>query len=405
MQIVIIGASAAGLACLSTLGRIAPQAKITIVSAEPYSPYSRCLLTYYIGRSLTEEELMISSPADYPSSVRFLAGQRAEQIDAATKTVRLSGGDTLGYDKLLIAVGADAVKPIYCDEEKGTFTLRTLDDAKKIAGSTNSKAVVTGGGFIGIKTAYGFLERHVKTEMVIASPHPLAMVLDEASARYLERDLKAMGLGITTGDDIATVGIHNCTVNVALVSGKVLACDVVVVGKGVKPSVDLARDAGIKINEGITVSEYLETSAPEVFAAGDCCETLDLARNKVQLIGLWPAAVEQGYYAALNMAGYKSRYPGSVAMNSVKTKSFHLISAGVLKGEAGLTIHEKYVPLKKQFRKIACRGNVPVGMAFYNCPEEAGLFVNLIKKAVPLIADPEKIVNGEVAVSDLMKPL
>ncbi len=405
MNIVIIGSSAAGLSCLNTLCKISPQAKITVISAERYSPYSRCLLTYYLGNSMTEQELTISSPSDYPSDVRFILGQKAEQIDTQRKTVRLSDGKELGYDKLLIAVGADAIKPKYYAEGKRTFTLRYLDDAKKIADTTKGKAVVLGGGFVGIKTAYGLLERNIKTDMVITSPYPLAMVLDEASARYIEKDLVDMGIGITTRDDVADISLHKNALKVYLSSGRVLESDVVVVGKGVKPSVDLAKASGIKVNEGISVNEYLETSAPDIFAAGDCCETIDLARNKLQIIGLWPVAVEQGYFAALNMSGNRSRYPGSIAMNSLKTKAFHLISAGLLKGEPGLTVYEKHIPSRKQFRKIAFRGDVPVGMAFYNCPEEAGLFVNLIKKAMPLIVKPEKVVNGDVSISDILKPL
>ncbi len=405
MNVVIIGASAAGLSCLNTLCTISPQSKITVISAERYSPYSRCLLTYYLGKSMTEQELTISSPADYPSNVQFILGQKAEQIDVQRKTVRLSDGKELGYDKLLIAVGADAVKPKYYAEGRGTFTLRYLDDAKKIAETTKGSAVVLGGGFVGIKTAYGLLERNIKTDMVVASPYPLAMVLDEPSARYIEKDLAELGIGIVTREDVADISLHKNQLKVYLSSGRALETDVVVVGKGVKPSVDLAKASGIKVNEGISVNEYLETSAPDIFAAGDCCETLDLARNKLQIIGLWPAAVEQGYFAALNMSGTRSRYPGSIAMNSMKTKAFHLISAGILKGERGLTVYEKYIPSRKQFRKIAFRGDVPVGMAFYNCPEEAGLFVNLIKKAVPLIVKPEKVVTGDVSISDIMKPL
>ena len=405
MNIVIIGSSAAGLSCLNTLCKISPQAKITVISAERYSPYSRCLLTYYLGNSMTEQELTISSPSDYPSDVRFILGQKAEQIDTQRKTVRLSDGKELGYDKLLIAVGADAIKPKYYAEGKRTFTLRYLDDAKKIADTTKGKAVVLGGGFVGIKTAYGLLERNIKTDMVITSPYPLAMVLDEASARYIEKDLTELGIGIITREDVVDISLHKNALKVYLSSGRVLESDVVVVGKGVKPSVDLAKASGIKVNEGISVNEYLETSAPDIFAAGDCCETIDLARNKLQIIGLWPVAVEQGYFAALNMSGTRSLYPGSIAMNSLKTKAFHLISAGLLKGEPGLTVYEKHIPSRKQFRKIAFRGDVPVGMAFYNCPEEAGLFVNLIKKAMPLIVKPEKVVNGDVSISDILKPL
>jgi NAD(P)H-nitrite reductase large subunit len=405
MNIVIIGSSAAGLSCLNTLCKISPQAKITVISAERYSPYSRCLLTYYLGNTMTEQELTISSPSDYPSNVRFILGQKAEQIDVQRKTVCLSDGKELVYDKLLIAVGADAIKPKYYAEGKRTFTLRYLDDAKKIADTTKGRAVVLGGGFVGIKTAYGLLERNIKTDMVVTSPYPLAMVLDEASARYIEKDLTELGIGIITREDVVDISLHKNVLKVYLSSGRALDTDVVVVGKGVKPSVDLAQASGIKVNEGISVNEYLETSAPDIFAAGDCCETIDLARNKVQIIGLWPVAVEQGYFAALNMSGNRSRYPGSIAMNSLKTKAFHLISAGLLKGEPGLNVYEKYIPSRKQFRKIAFRNDVPVGMAFYNCPEEAGLFVNLIKKAMPLTVKPEKIVNGDVSISDILKPL
>lgn len=131
---------------------------------------------------------------------------------------------------------------------------------------------------------------------------------------------------------------------------------------------------------------------------------MDLARNKVHIIGAWPAAAEQGRIAALNMTGAESRYPGSIWTNSINTNAFHLVTAGVLKGKPGLTVYEKYIPSRKQFRRIVLRGDVPVGMAFYNCSEEAGLFFNLMKKATPLTVDPEKIVNGDVNIREIRIP-
>jgi NAD(P)H-nitrite reductase large subunit len=402
MNIVIIGASAAGLSCLNTLYAISPQAKITVISAERYSPYSRWLLPYYLGNSITEQELTISSTSDYPSNVHFILGQKAEQINAQKKTVRISDGRELGYDKLCIAVGAEAIKPKYYAEGGGAFTLRYLDDAQKIAAAAIGRAVVLGGGSVGIQTACSLLARNIKTALVIASRHPLAMVLDEASARYIEKDLLDMGVGITTHEDIYDICLHKKALKVYRSSGIALETDVVVVCKGFKPSVDLAKASGIAVNKGISVNEYLETSAPGIFAAGDCCETMDLARNKVRIIDLWLVAEEQGRCAALNMCGTRSRYPGSIEMYGLKTKAFHLISAGLLKGEPGLTVYEKYIPFRNQFRKIALRGNIPVGMAFYNCPEEAMLLVNLIKKSMPLKVNPEKIVNGDVRIRDIV---
>ncbi len=153
------------------------------------------------------------------------------------------------------------------------------------------------------------------------------------------------------------------------------------------------------------VNEFLETSAEGIYAAGDCCETMDIARKRLWVNAIWPVAVEQGYFAALNMLGMQAPYPGSIGMNSMKTRAFHLITAGVLKGGEGVSLFEKYIPSTNQFRKLAVRDNVPVGMAFYNNPEEAGVIINLIKKGTPLTVDPAKIVNNEVSMMDILKPL
>jgi NADPH-dependent 2,4-dienoyl-CoA reductase/sulfur reductase-like enzyme len=132
---------------------------------------------------------------------------------------------------------------------------------------------------------------------------------------------------------------------------------------------------------------------------------MDVVRKTPWVNAIWPVAVEQGYFAALNMSGAHTPYPGSIGMNSLKTDSFHLITAGVLKDGEGITIFEKYIPSTNQFRKLLVKDNVPVGMAFYNSPEEAGIIINLIKKGMPLTVNPRKIVNSEVSLMDILKPL
>jgi nitrite reductase (NADH) large subunit len=405
MKAVIIGMSAAGLSCLDTLLRVLPGADITVISAEKYSPYCRCLLTYYLGGKMREDQMTIKDPSSQPQNVHLIFGDSVADIAAARKTVVLSSGRKIDYDKLLIAVGASAVKPEYLEEQKRAFTLRDINDAGKIAPFIKEKAIVLGGGFVGIKTALGLIERKTRVDMIISSAYPLSMVLDEGTGRFIERDLKKMGIGIATNEDISGIEKNRDTVLVSLKSGRELATDVVVVGKGVKPRVGLARKSGISIDLGITVNEFLETSAKDIYAAGDCCETMDIARKKPWINAVWPVAVEQGYFAGLNMAGIPSAYPGSIGVNSLKTGSFHLISGGTLKERDGITIFEKYLPSTNQMRKLAVRDNVPVGMAFYNSPEDAGVVINLIKRGMPLNVRPEKIVNGEATVMDILKPL
>jgi len=405
MEIVIIGSSAAGLSCLDTLLKFSRDINVTVISEEPYKPYCRCLLTYYLGKMLNEQQMVIRDTTSYPSNTRFLFGERVASIDTTRKVVILSGGKEIGYDRLLIATGSHAKKPEYYDEEKRTFTLRFMDDAKKIEPHLRSSAIVLGGGFIGVKAALGLLERSIATTIVIASRYPLSMIADETTGRIVENDLTRMGIEIRTGEDISGIKINNATLRVSLSSGSELDSDIIIVGKGVKPRVELAKQSGIKTDTGIVVNEFFKTSAEGVYAAGDCCETMDIARNTHWINAIWPVAIEQGSYAALNMLGRQLTYPGSVGMNSLKSPVFHIITAGVLKGGDGITIYEKNMPSTNQFRKLAVRDNVPVGMAFYNNPEDAGVIVNLIKKGTPLTVDPLRIVNNEVSMMDLLKPL
>jgi NADPH-dependent 2,4-dienoyl-CoA reductase/sulfur reductase-like enzyme len=405
MNIVIVGLSAAGLSCLDTLLRFSPDASVTAISEEKYSPYCRCLLTYYLGKILKEDQMVIKDISSYPRNVRFISGERVEEIHISKKSVTLSGGKEIVYDKLLIATGSHAEKPEYYDEQKKMFTLRFLDDAKKVQQHIKDKAIVLGGGFVGIKAAYGLIERNTRVTMVVASSYPLSMIADEKTARFIEKDLKAMGIDIHTGEDIAGIKMKNDSLRVSLTSGVELAGDVIVVGKGVKPRVDLAKKSGIRTDMGIAVNEFLETSAEGVYAAGDCCETMDIARKIPWVNALWPVAVEQGYFAGLNMSGVQTPYPGSIGMNSLKTRTFHIITAGVLKADDGITFFEKYFPSTNQFRKLAVRDNIPVGMAFYNNFEDAGVIMNLIKKGTPLTVDPAKIVKNEVSMMDILKPL
>ena len=401
MNVVIVGASAAGLACLGTLLKFQPEIPITIISEENVPPYSRPLLTYYLGKEMTQAQMTIAEANQYPQNVKFLQGRSVKRIDGSRKEVILSDGETISYDKLLLATGADPIKPGYCDESRNVFTLRYMEDAKKIEKHLNESAVVVGGGFVGIKTAWGLIQRGVKVSLVIASPYPLWLVLDEGTGRFFENALKEIGIRLYTKNEVSKVEKVK-KLKVFLHSGTSLEGDVVIVGKGVAPRIELARDSGIETGLGIKVNEYLETTQKDVYAAGDCCETYDSVYRAARVNAIWPNAMDQGYCASLNMLGLRVPYPGSIGMNSIKTQTFHLITAGILWGENIIT-YEKYVPFRNQFRKIAFRDEVPVGMAFFNAPSEAGMIANLIKKGEPLKINPHKMVAGELSPRDMFE--
>jgi nitrite reductase (NADH) large subunit len=282
--------------------------------------------------------------------------------------------------------------------------LRFLEDALKIENLAVGKGIVAGGGFVGIKTAYGLKERGLEVEMVVSSPHLLSLVMNERAAVWVEKDLQSLGVILNRGDDIAEISAADRQVRAVLKSGKEIRSAVLVVGKGVIPRLELAQSAGLAVEAGILVNEFLETSEPDIFAAGDCCQALDVTRGRPWINAVWPVAVEQGYFAALNLAGTPAVYPGSIGLNSLKTPRFHLINAGLLKTAEGVTFHERQTRGKNQFRMLALRENIPVGMMFYNAPEGAGPVVNLIRRGKPLSPGlPEAIVRGEASMYDLIK--
>ena len=405
MKVVIIGSSAAGLSCLETLLRCSPGSEIAVISEEKRQPYCRCILTEYLGREIEEGFLTLRDTSHFPPNVTFILGERAGAVDPAAKTVALLSGEKVHYDKLLIATGANAVRPEYCTDENRVFTLRYIDDVYKIERFLERKATVVGGGFIGVKTAYGLKKRGIDVE-VVESLHLLSTWMDERLSMVVENELKAVGITINKGDEITSISIRNDAVTAALKSGKELESDVVVAGIGIVPRTELAQRAGIVTKTGILVNEFLETSVQDVYAAGDCCEAMDTSRNRKWVNAVWPVAVEQGYFAALNMTGMSASYPGSIAMNSLKTLDFHLITAGLLKKAEDITLYEKQIPQKRQFRMLAVRGDIPVGMMFYNAAEDAGLVIRLIRGRKPLTTvKPGEIVRGEASLYDMMKLL
>lgn len=385
MNLVVVGLSASGLACVKTLIKYGSKFKITAITDEDRL-YSRCLLTYYLGRELSEKELDIYELSEF-KDICLITNTKLKEIKREKKLIVLDNGNEIHYDKLVLAIGSNPLRPTYCKEENNVFTLRYFKDAVKIEKKLKESAIIVGGGYVGIKSAYGLYKRKVKTTMIISSPYPLSVTADEETGRMVEKKLKEMGIDIKLRLDVIEVNKKNGQTYVLLRDGTELLSDLVIVGKGVKPNIDLAKNAGLECNNGILVDGYLRTSDPDIYAIGDCAETYDLIRKETNVNAIWPCAEEQGYYCALNLLHREVPYPGTMAMNSLKMNDFHLVTAGILKGD-GITLYTQYSH-KNQLRKIALKDNLFVGMAFLNNPEDAGVYLNLLKKGDTVVSNPK----------------
>ncbi|NPV54281.1 MAG: NAD(P)/FAD-dependent oxidoreductase [Firmicutes bacterium] len=350
---VIIGNSAAGVSAAETIRRLDPEASITIISDEPHPFYSRCLTSYYIAGAISEGDMCLRGPGYY-SEMGFEAmlGRRAVRIDPEARMVFLKdefdadagdcredyAGVRVPYDRLLIATGGNAKLPdIPGAHLDGVFVLRTWNDANRILAraSRSKKAVIVGGGLVGMKVAHALYERGLAVHMLVSSGRVLSQMVDDEAGEMLRDHLEKHGLVIETRADVAEItgstgsSGRGSVEGVVTNTGRRIECQMVVTGKGVEPNIGLALGAGIETNRGILVDSRMRTSVPDIYAAGDVAEGYDVAHEGPRVNALWTQAVEQGKVAGSNMAGREREYAGGIGMNSLELFGVPVISMGI----------------------------------------------------------------------------
>ncbi len=379
---VVIGNSASGISCIEAIRSLDKDSRIVSISREPYPrPYSRCLLSYYLAGAIEKERLWIR-PENFYKDLKVEPALNAEvvSIDEKKKRIALSNKKIIDYDKLLFATGASAKRvSIKGIDKKGVFYLRTLEDAEAILSLLNNvkEVSVLGGGLIGMRAAYSLKKQDKKIRVIVKSSHIFSQMLDFESADMLKRQLESNGLEIHTGLEAVEILGKDNVEGVLLDDGNKLECQLVIIGKGVSPNLDLLKGK-VKINEGILADENLRTSNEDLFVAGDVAETFDVLEEKTAINAIWPAAIRQGKIAGLNMAGEKATYEGSCGMNSVEFFGMSAISFGIVRPKS-----EEFEELiqadfsRNIYRKVVLKNNKIVGGILVNDVEKHGVIINL----------------------------
>jgi nitrite reductase (NADH) large subunit len=384
---VVIGGSAAGLAAAEAIRHKSKDAKIAIISDEPGRPYNRPLLSFALDGTIPTD-LLFARVEHYYTSWGFesLTGNKAEGLDPQKGHVVLDNGQKVDYDVLLVATGSS---PTLLDipgiNLEGLFCFRTNKDMDGVNAclKDTTQAVVIGGGLVGIKVADALQKRGVKVTVLITSAFPLSQIADETSAAMAADVLTAKGVHfITRTSPVEIQGKNGRVARVVLENGETLPCELVVVGKGVVPNTRFLEGSGIRIERGIKTDSQLRTSFPNIFAAGDVAETLDLVSGYPDLHPLWPAAVEQGRIAGCNMTDEQIGYQGTINCNAVWVGELHMISAGITNPQAdgdykSIVYHD---PKRKVYKKIVTKDDWVVGMIFVNDIASAGVVIRLIKE-------------------------
>jgi len=402
---VIIGGVAAGTSAASKAKRIDPNADVKIIQEESVVSYAACGIPYVIEGVINNFEELIERPPDVFKSkydIDVIVNTRAHKIDSFRKQVHAtdlqSGKETIfDYDFLVVATGARAVVPnIKGVNQKGVFFIRNYSDGVKINDSTRTRdvhsSIIAGAGLIGLEMVEAFKKRghtgrgDMDVTVVEMADHILPSLLDKNMAKIVERELEANGVKIILGERVEEIlGRDGQIKGIRTSAKRDIDSDFIVLGTGVRPNSEIARDAGVELGyaNAIKVDEYMRTNIPDIFAAGDCATARNYITNKDMYLPLGTTANKQGRVAGENAAGGNAMFRGIAG--SAITKVFDLFI-----GKTGLTseeaLREGFDPVEEVIESITRAG-------YY--PGNKPIWINIVADRKSGIVLGSQIVGGE----------
>ncbi len=331
MKVVIVGLGVAGANAARAITAGRPGTAIEIYGAEPYLYYARPKLPALLAGEIDESALYFYSQDWYDQhGIVTHIGVQAERIDATAHRLVLAGGTTVTYDRLLLATGAHSfVPPIAGADQPGVFTLWTIADALRIQAYARSckRAVVIGGGLLGLEAARGLRALGLEVTVLEFMPRLMPRQLDDEGAAIFQRSIEGLGIAVRVGAATERIEGSGAPQAVVLKSGERYPADLVLIAAGGRANIQVAQASGLAVDKGIVVNSRLQTSAADVYAAGDAAE---YAGN---VYGIIPAAIEQAQVAAHNLAEIDSReYAGTMPANTLKIVGLDLTSLGQISG-------------------------------------------------------------------------
>lgn len=357
MEYLIIGNGVAGTTAAENIRRNDRDGKITIVTEEDSPFYYRIRLNDLIAGDLTEGALLAKKDQWYQEmGITLRPKTRIIEADTPSHIIVSEEGEKLSYDRLLIASGSSSfIPPVKGAEKKGVFAIRNIQDARAIISWAKGvrDVVVIGGGLLGLEAGNAFRKLDMSVTVVEFFPRLLPRQLDVKGAERLKAIMEVMGFRFRLGAKTEEIEGGDNAAAVRLEGGERIPAGMVIISAGVRPNIGLPKAMGLECDKGIKVNEYLKTSLPGIYAAGDVAEFKGMA------YGIWPAAMEQGKIAGINMAGGNMVYGGTTMANTLKVVGIDLASAGDIdadnKHESRSLINDKV------YKKIVLENNYIIG--------------------------------------------
>lgn len=330
MNLVIIGNGVAGLSAAEEIRKQDSSASITMITDEPYYTYYRTRLSHYLSKDFTVDEIYIHPQSWYQeNNITVMFDAIAEKINPHEHTIILAGGKSISYDKLLLANGSSSfIPPVEGSDKEGVFSLRNMEDVTNIQKFSKSakKAIVVGGGLLGLEAANALKELKLDVTVVEFVPRLLPRQMDEEASQVVKKIVEDQGISLYLNAQVEQITgdpVDNCV----LKSGETLETDLVLFSAGVRSNIKLAKDAGIETDRAVIVNENMKTSIEDIYAAGDVAQFNQMSFN------IWPIAVEQGKIAGLNMLGLNRDYEAIAPSNMLNILGVKAFSIGDIEGK------------------------------------------------------------------------
>jgi nitrite reductase (NADH) large subunit len=356
---------------------------ITIFGDETHVNYNRILLSSVLAGEKEFDDIILNDIDWYRRhQIRARLGLRVEEINPALRVLRTASGEWVAYDKLVIATGSSPlIPPIEGVDKAGVFVFRTLDDTRQLVEMAGAgiRAVVIGGGLLGLEAARGLQVRGCEVTVVHLAAGLMERQLDLQGGAYLARKLESLGIRVLCNSNTKALLGGSCVEGLRFADGQEIEANLVVVAAGIRPNVGLAKQAGLRANRGIVVNDYLETSDPHVFAVGECTE------HNGQLFGLVAPLMEQARVLAANLAGDRGpRFTGAAPAAKLKIAGVDVFSAGRIDDAPELECVRYDDPSLGVYKKLILKGGKLEGVILVGDLSDERRYVDWLRSGADL---------------------
>lgn len=400
-RLVVVGNGMAGCRAVQEVLRRDPHRyEITIFGTEPRVNYDRIMLSPVLAGEKRFEDIVINDEAWYrDNGITLHSGHAVEAIERQARVVRAAGGLEVGYDRLILATGSDPVRlPLPGLDLRGVCTFRDLDDVETMAAAAEAggRAVVIGGGLLGIEAAYGLVRRGMAATVVHLMDVLMERQLDASAGFLLTEALAERGVQtVLNAQSEEVVGQDGRVTGLRLKDGRVLPCSLLVLAVGIRPNAALARDAGLAVNRGVVVDDAMRTSDPDIYAVGECLE------HRGQCYGLVAPIWDMCRTLAQTLTGDDGAYAGSVLSTRLKVSGVDVFSAGQFAGGEGCEDIVFRDAGRGVYKRIVLQAGKVAGAVLFGDAADGGWYFDLMRSGAAVGDIRETLIFGQAATEGL----